>query len=99
LSDPRREVRLLLGRLIRGDLASRLGRVDLRGRVGDQRADQTVTALAGGRVRDLREGLPRAKLRFEIGSGQAEVRRRGGLGLTDHVPAAGSAAEASRTGA
>jgi len=62
LRDACREIRLLLGRLIRGDPAGRLGGVDLGGRVGDERGDETVTALARCGIRDLRE-------RYSLGGG------------------------------
>src|SRR5207237_873955 len=48
---------------------------------------------ARGRVRDLCERLTCAHLRFEVGLGRAEVRRRGRLRIAGHVLAA-SAAEA-----
>src|SRR5437867_11355861 len=55
LADTGLKVGLQLGRLVRGDLPVRLGLVDLRVRVGDERLDETVAALAGRRVRDLGE--------------------------------------------
>src|SRR4029079_727693 len=94
LSDTRREIRLLVRRLIRGDLAGRLRGVDLGGRVGDEGADEPITALSCGRVRDLGERLARAELRLEICFGHTEVRRRRSAGVADDVPAAGPAAEA-----
>src|SRR5207245_1209483 len=77
LRQARREVRFELGRLIRGDRAGLLGGVDLGGRVGDERVQETIAALARGRVRDLRQRLTRAPLRPELGLGDPDVGRRG----------------------
>src|SRR6266516_4140694 len=84
LSEPSRKVRLELCRLIRGDLAGRLGGIDLGGRVGDERVYESLTALARGRVRDLRQRLTRPHRRFEVGGGRAEVRGGGRERIAGH---------------
>src|SRR5204863_7033537 len=77
LRDACGEVRLLLRRLIGGYRAGLLCGVDLRRRVSNERADETITALSRGRIRDLREGLSCAKLRFKVRLGRTEI---GGCG-------------------
>src|SRR5207247_7288036 len=66
LGDAGGEVRLLLRRLVRRDRPGFLGRVDLGRRVRDERVEETVTVLIGGRVRDLRQRLAGAQLGFEV---------------------------------
>src|SRR5436190_2990844 len=83
-----RKVRPLLCRLIGGDRAGLLSGVDLRGGVRDERAHETVAALPGRRVCDLRERLARAELRFDVRPGHAEVRRGRGERVTSDARAA-----------
>ena len=63
------------------------------GGVGNERVDETIAALARGRVRDLRQRLARSDLRFEVGFSRTEVRSRCFLWIAGHL-LAGSAAEA-----